>query len=82
MPDIMPAEPGAFAMTDIEDGLRGPDGETFRAQLVDRLDRRAAEFADKLRIGLSPTDYAQAEAIAKALAAAREVVLAYPGKRR
>jgi hypothetical protein len=78
MPDVPPVPPMDFGMTDIEEALRGPDGQAVRAALMARLDQRSAEFAAKLKSGLPPAEYGRADAIAKALAAAREIVIAFP----
>jgi hypothetical protein len=78
VPDATPAQPIDFGMTDLEERLRGPDSKTTRAALVARLEQLAGEFATKLKTGLSPADYARADAIANALAAAREIVIAFP----
>lgn len=78
MPDTTLAPPIDFSMTDLEERLRGPDGKTTRAALTARLEQLTGEFAAKLKSGLTPADYAKANAIAKALAAAREIVIAFP----
>jgi hypothetical protein len=77
MPNTGPSQPVDFGMTDIEEALRGPQGPSVRQELLERLDRLTGEFSEKLRLGLPPTDYARAQAIANALAAAREVVVAF-----
>jgi hypothetical protein len=78
VPDAPPAQPIDFGMTDLEEKLRGPGGKAARAALISRLEQLGSEFAAKLKSGLTPADYAKADAIAKALAAAREIVIAFP----
>ena len=64
-----------FGMTDLDEALRGPDGETVRTGLIEHLGKLSAEIAVQMRGGLSPGDFGRADAVAKALAAAREVVI-------
>jgi hypothetical protein len=69
------AEPAVFAMTDLEEKLKGPDGKSVAGAILSRLDELAAEIATHQRAGPSPRDYAQAEVIGHAIAAARAIVI-------
>ena len=82
MPDGKAAPGADFGMTDIEEALRGPDAESVRFALIDRLTRQSAEFAVKLKSGLPPAEFRRADAIAKALAAALEIVITTKRKTR
>ena len=64
-----------FAMTELEERLNGPDGETAATAILSRLDKLAEEIAAHQRSGPSPSDYARAEVIGDAIAAARRVVI-------
>jgi hypothetical protein len=69
-------EPAWFAMTELEEALKGADGKSAASALLSRLDELAGEIAAHQRAGSSPRDYAQAEAISNAIAAARKIVIA------
>jgi hypothetical protein len=64
-----------FGMTDLEEALRSPDGAAVRSGLIEHLGKLSADIAAQMRGGLSPGDFTRADAVAKALAAAREVVI-------
>lgn len=67
-----------FGMTEIEEGLRSdPDG-SFRAALLERLDGTAAAIGRKLADGVSPQEFTNGNAILRALAAAKEIVILFP----
>lgn len=67
-----------FGMTEIEEGLRSdPDG-SFRAGLLERLDGTAAEIGRKLADGVSPQEFTDGNALLRALAAAKEIVILFP----
>lgn len=71
-------QPFDFGMTEIEEGLRSdPDG-SFRASLLDRLDGCAAEIGRRLADGVSPQEFTDGNAILRALAAAKEIVILFP----
>lgn len=65
-------------MTEIEERLRGPDGAAFREELLETLDREIEAIRVRLAEGLPPDEYARATTIGRALAAARDIVLAFP----
>jgi hypothetical protein len=64
-----------FAMTELAEQLNGPNGSSIAASILARLTRLADELENQKRSGLSPNDYSQAEIIASAIVAAREIVL-------
>jgi hypothetical protein len=68
-------ESACFAMTELEEALKGPDGKSASDAILSRLDNLAAAIAAHQRAGPSPRDYAQAEVIGNAIAAARRVVI-------
>jgi hypothetical protein len=70
-----PAKPAVFAMTELEEKLKGPDGKSVADAVLSRLDELAAEIAAHQRAGPSPRDFAQAEVIGHAIAAARAIVI-------
>jgi hypothetical protein len=65
-----------FAMTELEEKLIGADHDLVKGALLSRLDKLAAEIAAHQRAEPSPRDYAQAEVIGNAIAAARKIVIA------
>lgn len=65
----------AFAMTDLAEALKGPDGNAVAAEILARLTRLEEEINQCKRSGLSPADYSHAEIIAAAIVAARNIVL-------
>jgi hypothetical protein len=69
-------ESALFAMTELEEALKGPDGKLVASALLSRLDNLAGEITAHQHSGPSPRDYAQAEVIGSANAAAREIVIA------
>jgi hypothetical protein len=69
-------EPARFAMTELEEALKGPDGKLVAGAILSRFDNLAGEIAAHQRAGPSPRDYAKAEAIGNAIAAARKIVIA------
>jgi hypothetical protein len=74
------AQPSAemdFGMTDLEEKLNGADGEAVRNAVVKRLDGLLDQTTAEIRAGLAPGSYSRAEAVASALAAAREIMNAY-----
>jgi hypothetical protein len=76
MLDAHSGPPADFAMTELEEALKGPDGKSAAAAILARFDNLAEEIAAHQRSGPSPRDYARAEVIGNALAAAREIVIA------
>lgn len=70
--------PFDFGMTEIEEGLRTDDDGSFRARLLDRLDGSAAEIGRRLAAGVSPQEFTNGNAILRALAAAKEIVILFP----
>lgn len=73
-----PDETAGFGMTDLEEALRGPDGERVRDETLARLDARLATVSAAIDAGLGPDVYDDAVAIRRALASARDVVLRFP----
>jgi hypothetical protein len=67
--------PACFAMTELEERLNGPNGEQAATAILSRLDKLAEEVVAHQRSGPSPADYARAEVIGDAIAAARSVVI-------
>ncbi|MBT9288747.1 EscE/YscE/SsaE family type III secretion system needle protein co-chaperone [Prosthecodimorpha staleyi] len=67
-----------FGMTEIEERLRGPEASAFREELLELLDRAAMAVEEDLSAGLPPADYTRATSLSRALAAAKEIVLAFP----
>jgi hypothetical protein len=67
-----------FGMTDLEEALRKPGGRAVRDGLVSRLDSLMADLGTRIKAGLPPAEFTRAQAIAKALAAARAIVVAFP----
>jgi type III secretion system (T3SS) needle YscE family protein len=64
-----------FAMTELEEKLKGPDGKSAANAILSRLDNLTAEITAHQHSGPSPRDYSRAEVIGDALAAARTVVI-------
>jgi hypothetical protein len=73
--DAHTAQSAVFAMTELEEKLKGPDRKSVARAILSRLDELAAEIAAHQRAGPSPSDYAQAEVIGNAIAAARAIVI-------
>ena len=65
----------SFSMTDLGQALKGPDANTIAATILARLDRLEDELETYKRSGPTPDNYSQAEIIASAIVAAREIVL-------
>ena len=70
-----PSEP--FGMTDIEDRLRGPEGEAYRQELLKSLNLIEERLSADLNSGLSREAYEQARQVLAAVASAKEIVLAF-----
>jgi len=77
MRDARPSAEMDFGMTDLEEKLNGADGEAVRNAVIKRLDGLLDQTMAELRAGLAPGSYSRAEAVASALAAAREIMNAY-----
>ncbi len=75
MSETAKEQPAPLAQTELEEKLRGPEGEAVRDALLQRFDRLAKEIEERTRSGVSPEDFARAEHVRKAIAAAREVAL-------
>ena len=73
--ETSPAEP--FGMTDIEDRLRGPDGETYRQDLLNSLNSIEERLTVDLASGLSREAFEQVRQVLGAVASAKEIVLAF-----
>jgi guanylate kinase len=73
--DARAGESVRFAMTELEERLNGRNGEQAATAILSRLAKLADEIAAHQRSGPSPGDYARAEVIAGAIAAARSVVI-------
>ncbi|MEJ1160525.1 hypothetical protein [Prosthecomicrobium sp. N25] len=67
-----------FGMTDLEEVLRGPEGAFVRAGLIERFRVLQEETRAAMDAGLTPDDFAKAEALLRGLAAASKLVLAFP----
>jgi len=65
---------GSFGMTDLQEVLLGPDGETVRREALARLDTSLARLDDRLLAGLDPPQMTQARAVRHALDTARAVL--------
>lgn len=72
------SQTGLFAVTELEGKLRGPDGPALRNRLVGRFDSLIKDLNAYMSSGPAPADYAGAEVVLKAIAAAREVVVSIP----
>jgi hypothetical protein len=70
--------PGLFAVTELEGKLRGPDGKALRNALIVKFDNITKDLNSYIASGPAPADYAGAEAMLKAIAAAREIVISMP----
>jgi hypothetical protein len=75
MLDAHASESALFAMTELEEKLKGPDGESTANAILSRLDDLAAGITAHQQSGPSPHDYSRAEVIGDAIAAARRVVI-------
>lgn len=71
-----PFVPG-FAMTDLEAELMGPGAQAIRDALLARFGALQACIRETMNAGLAPAEFARAQAIDNALAAAKEVVLIF-----
>jgi hypothetical protein len=69
---------GLFAVTELEGKLRGPDGKALRDALIVGFDNITNDLSAYIASGPAPADYAGAETMLKAIAAAREVVINMP----
>ncbi|SDO20434.1 hypothetical protein SAMN05216360_11682 [Methylobacterium phyllostachyos] len=63
-----------FGMTDLQEVLLGPDGETARREALAHLDTSLARLDDRLLAGLDPQRMTQARAVRQALDTARAVL--------
>ena len=63
-------------ISDLADGLAGAGLELVSNTILARLIRLDDEIEYYKKLGPSPSDYSQAEVIGRAIAAARDVVLA------
>ena len=64
------AEPG-FGMTDLEERLQGTEGPALHAAVMSRLTQLDEAFGAMVRQGLGPEQFKQAQALSRALVAAR-----------
>jgi len=69
------SDAASFSMTDLGQALKGPDASAIAATILARLDRLEDELETYKRSEATPADYSQAEIIAAAIVAAREIVL-------
>jgi hypothetical protein len=69
---------GLFALTELEGKLRGPGGKALQEAFAARFDCIIRDLHDYIASGPDPAGYAGAEAMLKAIAAAREVVINIP----
>ncbi|MEN3386708.1 MAG: Type secretion system, cytoplasmic component of needle [Hyphomicrobiales bacterium] len=70
-PPLVPS----FPMTDLEAELMAPGAQAVQAALVARFEALQARIRETMDAGLAPAEFARAQAIGNALAAAKEVVL-------
>ncbi len=68
---------GFAPMVEIEEVLRGPDGQAAAKTLIARIDRLMDAIETDKRAGLPSDAYSRVETINKALAAARGIVLGF-----
>ena len=78
MPPDAPSEETDFGMTDLEETLRGPDGASVRADLVERLDAAMKRVQAEMMDGVPPYLYEPARRIYTALATAHGLMSQQP----
>lgn len=66
-----------FAMTELEERLRGPQGEAFAVTVLARFDKLIKDLEKSKTIGLAPDKFALTETLLKAVAAAAQTVIAF-----
>ncbi len=71
-----------FGMTDLEEALNSPDGPAIRDALMARFDDLIAQASNEIAAGLAPDQFAGTQALATALAAARQVLAVHPSNRK
>jgi hypothetical protein len=65
----------SLRMTDLEEALFGPGGAERAKGLLQRIDQMQVEVAAEIRAGLPPDRFEAAQAVANALAAARDLLV-------
>lgn len=68
----------AFGMTELEEKLRGADGERVAQNLLAKFNQLDAVLNARIANGLSPDDYARATVIRNSLAAASNILIRIP----
>ena len=66
-----------LGMTDIEDRLRGPDGEAYRQELLNSLTNLDEKLTSRMAPGLAPDEFERARLLRLAVASAKEIVLVF-----
>lgn len=74
-------EQNDFGMTDLEEQLRGPDGQDAAARTLHRLGAIDEDLAGRMRAGLSSDEFGTASSLKTALDAAKQVVVLAAGIR-
>jgi hypothetical protein len=69
------AASASLRMTDLEEALFGPGGAERAKGLLQRIDQMQVEVAAEIRAGLPPDRFEAAQAVANALAAARDLLV-------
>src|SRR5262245_57928410 len=67
-----------FGMTDLEERLRGVEGEQIAKELLARFHSIDAELSARIASGLSPEDFARATVTRNSLAAANNILIRIP----
>ncbi len=67
----------SFGMTDLEETLLSPDGRARLLVLVERMNALDAHLRCEIDAGVSPARFRELNDLRDALAAARDVVLAF-----
>ena len=67
-----------FRMTDLEERLASADGPMVQADVLQTLAESGESVAKKIEIGLPPTEFEKAQTVHQALAAAHEIITAFP----
>jgi hypothetical protein len=66
-----------FAMTELEERLREPDGKAVAATICAHFDKLIKDLEQSKKHGLAPEEFAGTETLLKAVAAAVQTVIAF-----
>jgi len=69
-----------FGMTDLEDGLRGPEAREIQAALLTRFTELGEKIAARMKEGVAPAQFGDLKQVYDAVASAHMIVLKFPVK--